>query len=158
MKLLTLGGGRLESKIGLPLGNYLSQCLANFYLTYFDHWLKEKLRVKYMFRYCDDICILSDNKPYLHDLLIKIKNYLWINLNLEVKSNYQVFPISRGIDFVGYVVKVNNGKVYVQLRKRIKKRFAKMMKRNKNYKSITSYLGWIKYCDGNHLENKLLCR
>lgn len=27
---------------GVPIGSYLSQYLANFYLSYFDHWLKEK--------------------------------------------------------------------------------------------------------------------
>ncbi len=145
------GGG--ESKLGLPLGNYLSQFLANFYLTYFDHWLKESLKVKYVFRYCDDICILADNKPDLHNLLVKIKEYLWNNLKLEVKSNHQIFPIEvRSIDFVGYCVR----KDYVRLRKRIKKRFAKMLSRNKNHHSIASYMGWLLYCDAKNLTKKLL--
>lgn len=28
---------------GLPIGNYTSQYLANLYLAYFDHWVKEVL-------------------------------------------------------------------------------------------------------------------
>jgi len=32
----------IDSAPGLPIGNYLSQYLANFYLTYFDHWIKEE--------------------------------------------------------------------------------------------------------------------
>ena len=28
---------------GVPIGSYLSQYLANFYLSYFDHWLKERI-------------------------------------------------------------------------------------------------------------------
>ena len=62
----------IDSATGLPIGNYLSQYLANFYLTYFDHWLKENKRVKYYFRYADDIVILADNKQYLHALLSDI--------------------------------------------------------------------------------------
>ena len=28
---------------GLPIGNFTSQYLANLYLAYFDHWVKEEL-------------------------------------------------------------------------------------------------------------------
>jgi len=55
----------IDSTSGLPIGNYLSQYFANFYLTYFDHWMKENKRVKYYFRYADDLVILSDSKPLL---------------------------------------------------------------------------------------------
>lgn len=143
----------IDSNIGLPLGNYLSQPLANFYLTYFDHFLKEECKVKYVFRYCDDICILSDNKPYLHNLLIIIRKYLSENLKLEVKGNHQVFPIEiRPIDFVGYPISRNHAK----LRKRIKKNFARKLKRGCDYPTICSYKGWLKHCNGKNLEKKLL--
>lgn len=88
---------------GLPIGSYLSQFLANFYLSKFDHWLKEDLRLRYVVRYMDDICIYSDNKPHLHEVLAKIKDYLENKLDLRVKENYQIFPTcARGVDFVGY--------------------------------------------------------
>src|SRR5690606_15310200 len=45
--LLELLDEIIDSAPGLPIGNYLSQYLANFYLSYFDHWIKEKKRVKY---------------------------------------------------------------------------------------------------------------
>lgn len=40
--LLYLLDNIIDSAEGLPIGNYLSQYLANFYLTYFDHWIKEE--------------------------------------------------------------------------------------------------------------------
>ena len=93
----------IDSAPGLPIGNYLSQYFANFYLAYFDHWIKEEKRVKYYFRYADDMVILSDDKSYLHDLLKEIGKYFNEELKLEIKSNYQIFPVdSRSIDFVGY--------------------------------------------------------
>ena len=151
--LLWLLDGIIDSADGLPIGNYLSQYFANFYLTYFDHWMKEDRKVKYYFRYADDLVILSDNKPYLHQLLSDIRAYLSNNLKLTVKGNYQVFPVDqRGIDFVGYVFY----HTHIRLRKTIKQNFARMIARNRNDKSIASYKGWAVHCDTKHLIKKLL--
>ncbi len=128
----------IDSADGLPIGNYLSQYFANFYLTYFDHWIKENHQVKYYFRYADDIVILSDNKEHLHHLLSEIKKYLSDNLKLQVKRNYQIFPVqTRGIDFVGYIFY----QTHTLLRKSIKKRFAKAISKTKNKATIAVYYG-----------------
>lgn len=151
--LLTMLYGIIDSAPGLPIGNYLSQYLANYYLTYFDHWLKEVKGVKYYFRYADDIVILSNDKTHLHHLLSELRSYLSDNLQLSIKSNYQVFPVaSRGIDFVGYVF----FHTHTRLRKTIKQSFARMIASRKNDASIASYNGWAKHCDSNHLLKKLL--
>lgn len=143
----------IDSANGVPIGNYLSQYFANFYLSYFDHWIKENKAVKYYFRYADDIVVLAPNKPYLHELLGDIKHYLNTNLKLEVKGNYQVFPVkNRGIDFVGYKFY----HTHILLRKQIKKNFAKMLKNNPNEASIASYRGWTKHCNSINLLNTLL--
>ena len=151
--LLWLVDNIIDSAEGLPIGNYLSQYFANFYLTYFDHWMKEIMRVKYYFRYCDDIVILSDSKAYLHDILASIRIYLQENLKLQLKGNYQVFPVAdRGIDFVGYKM----FHTHTLLRKSIKKSFARMLARHNNYASTASYVGWAKHCDSKNLLKKLL--
>jgi len=151
--LLWLLDGIIDSADGLPIGNYLSQYFANFYLSYFDHWIKEYIKVKYYFRYADDLVILSDNKPYLHQLLFNIRTYLKEELRLIVKDNYQVFPVDqRGIDFVGYVFY----HTHTMLRKGIKKSFARMMTGSKNAQSIASYKGWAIHCDSKNLLKKLL--
>lgn len=151
--LLWLLDGIIDSADGLPIGNYLSQYLANFYLTYFDHWIKEVKQVKYYFRYADDMVILSENKPYLHQLLSDISDYLQGNLKLQVKDNYQVFPIdARGIDFVGYVFR----HTHTRLRKSIKQSFARMLVRNRNPQSVASYTGWALHCNSKHLLKKLI--
>lgn len=145
----------INSTAGLPIGNYLSQYFANFYLTYFDHWMKEEKRVKYYFRYADDMVILSDSKPYLHQLLSDMRVYLTENLKLTIKGNYQIFPVdARGIDFVGYVFR----HTHTLLRKSIKQNFARMLARNKNTQSIASYNGWAVHCNSKNLLNKLLTK
>lgn len=151
--LLSLLDEIIDSVEGLPIGNYLSQYFANFYLTYFDHWMKQAKGVKYYFRYADDLVILSDNKTLLHSLLADIRQYLAENLKLTVKSNYQVFPVeARGIDFVGYKF----FHTHTLLRKRIKQSFAKAIATGKDTASIASYTGWAKHCDSKNLVNKLL--
>lgn len=150
--LLRLLDGIIDSAEGLPIGNYLSQYFANFYLTYFDHWIKEVKRVKYYFRYADDLVILSDSKPYLQQLLSEIRDYLQENLKLTVKDNYQVFPIeARGIDFVGYVF----FHTHTLLRKSIKQSFARAIARKAGPQTLASYHGWAKHCNSGNLLKKL---
>jgi len=142
----------IDSASGLPIGNYLSQYLANFYLTYFDHWMKEQKRVKHYFRYADDLVILADDKTYLRALLNDIKTYFKDNLKLEVKGNHSVFPVSEGIDFVGYV----HFPTHTLLRKSIKQNFARKLKKNPSQETVASYMGWAKHANTKNLLKKLL--
>ena len=40
-----------------------------------------------LFRYADDIVILSSSKEFLHNIIYKIQEYLDTNLRLQVKTN-----------------------------------------------------------------------
>lgn len=143
----------IDSSPGLPIGNYLSQFFANFYLTYFDHFIKQVMCVSKYFRYLDDMVIFGSNKPQLHKILFEIKQYLLLNLKLTVKGNYQVFPVDdRGVDFVGY--RFYHG--YTLLRKSIKQNFARMLNKRKSQASIAAYWGWAKHCNSANLVKKLL--
>lgn len=149
----------IDSIKGVPIGNYISQYFGNLYLAYFDHWMKEEMKVKYYFRYCDDIIVFHKDKNHLHNLLSEIKFYLSFNLLLELKSNYQIFPINkRRLDFLGF--RFDNEKVY--LRKNIAKNFKRKIKNIKkdlnqhdiNKSGIMSYYGWIKTSKSFELWNK----
>lgn len=143
----------IDSAKGLPIGNYLSQYFANFFLTGFDHWIKETKRVRHYFRYADDLVFFAPDKESLHQLLTDIREYLWDNLKLKIKPNYQVFPVwSRGVDFVGYVFR----HTHIRMRKGIKQRFARLVARKPNLASINSYYGWACHANCNHLLKTLL--
>jgi RNA-directed DNA polymerase len=151
VRLLGLLDGIIDSCEGLPIGNYLSQFFANYYLTGFDHWLKEKKKVKYYFRYADDLVIFSDSKTYLHQLLAQIRCRLYSQLRLELNGNYQVFPVAaRGVDFLGY----RSYHTHTLLRKRVKKAFAKAVAAQKQA-SLASYMGWASHCNSRNLIKKL---
>jgi len=158
-RLLKLLDEIIDSADGLPIGNYLSQYLANLYLTYFDHWLKEKMGVKYYFRYADDMVILHSNKAFLHKLIREIKWYLETNLKLKIKKGWRVFPAKTGIDFVGYVFYPTHTKLRKSIKKRMCRKIHRVSKKNiskEDYlRIIASWWGWCKYCDSKNLINKL---
>lgn len=142
----------IDSAPGLPIGNYLSQYLSNFFLSYFDHWIKEEKRVRYYYRYADDLVILHSDSAFLHTLLEEVRTYLE-GLKLMVKDNYQVFPVeARGIDFIGYVCY----HTHVRIRKSIKQNAARKLATNPDHKSKSSYLGWLGHANARHLTKKLL--
>ena len=145
----------IESAQGLPIGNYLSQTLANVYLAYFDHYVKEVLGVRYYFRYVDDIVILCGDKAVLRGYLSWMRVYL-AGLKLEIKSNWQIFPVeARGVDFLGYVFRHG----YVLLRKRIKHNLFRVLAHQRKVArtceeirlAVASYIGWLKYTNSKHL-------
>lgn len=138
---------------GIPIGNFMSQYFSNFHLTGFDHWLKEIQRVKYCFRYADDIIIPHGSKEYLHRLRVKISKYLEEQLGLKLKSNYQIFPVSaRGINFIGYEFY----HTHILLRKSIKKNFGRAVHKRKPRQVLAAYYGWAKHCNSKNLLRKLL--
>ena len=155
-RLLSLLDEIIDSAPGVPIGNYLSQFFANLYLSYFDHWLKEEKRMKYYYRYADDMVVLSSSKEELRTILKDLDCYLRETLHLQLKGNYQIFPVdSRGIDFIGYVF----FHTHILMRKSIKKNFCrKVSKLNrrqitaKEYKmNISSWIGWSKHCNSKNL-------
>lgn len=141
----------IDSAPGLPIGNYLSQYFANFYLTYFDHWVKEVKRVKYYFRYADDIVVLASDKAYLHQLLREFQQYLATELKLEVKGNWRVSPVHCGLDVVGYVYR----HTHIRLRPDIKRNYCRMLFKRYSTQSAASYRGWLQWCNSNHLTKTL---
>jgi len=103
-----------------------SQLFANIYLNELDHFIKDRLQVKYYIRYMDDFIILDTDKHRLFELRNLIKDFLQSKLKLQLhpkKSEY--FPIDKGVNFLGYIVFPN----YILLRKSTIKRFAKKFKK-----------------------------
>lgn len=146
----------IDSTDGVPIGNYLSQHFGNLYLSGFDHWMKEIQGCRYYFRYCDDIVILHSSKEHLAGLRLEVSRYLEQNLKLQLKNNWQVFPVDiRGIDFLGY----RFYHTHTTLRKSIATRFKQTISQTKKtnpktigmVNSIMSYHGWMNYANCHNL-------
>lgn len=141
---------------GISIGLRSSQGLGNLLLSVFlDHYLKDRCGVRHFYRYCDDGVVLGKSKAELwmvHDIVHECME----EIGLTVKPNERVFPVSEGIDFLGYVI-YDAG--HVELRKRIKQKMARKMhdvkSRKRRRELIASFYGMAKHADCNMLFNKL---
>ncbi|MBD1865018.1 RNA-directed DNA polymerase [Trichocoleus sp. FACHB-46] len=94
----------IERRKGLPIGNLTSQCFANIYLSSFDHFVKEQLKVSRYVRYVDDFSLFSDDRTFLAEARLAIENYL-ATLRLKIHPiKSQLFATRLGANFVGFRV------------------------------------------------------
>ena len=140
---------------GISIGLRSSQGLGNLLLSVFlDHYLKDRYGIRYFYRYCDDGVILGNEKAELWKIRDVVHGQV-AQIGLEIKNNERVFPVSEGIDFLGYVIRPD----YVRLRKRIKQKFARNMhevkSRRRRRELVASFYGMAKHADCNNLYRKL---
>lgn len=140
----------INSTKGLPIGNYTSQIFGNLYLNEFDWMVKQKIKPKGYFRYCDDIVVLANTVPDL--LSVKIIMVKALNkLGLGIKPSWIISDIKKdGLDFVGFLFRPH----YTKLRKSIVKNFKANCKNPKNLNSLMAYKGWVRCCNAKNLWRK----
>ena len=63
--------------------------------------VQEKLRIKYYTRYMDDMILISENKEVLKKALAEMRHVL-SELKLEFNQKTQIFPISSGVEYLGW--------------------------------------------------------
>jgi hypothetical protein len=86
---------------GIPIGNQTSQLFALLYLDGFDHFVKQDLGVKFYGRYMDDFFLIVRTKEEASVCLKRIRAYL-AGIKLELNEKTNIFPLSHGIDFLGF--------------------------------------------------------
>lgn len=138
----------------VPIGNYTSQWMGNLYLSELDMFVKHTLRVKDYIRYCDDFLLFHDDKAVLNHAAREIETFLADRLALKL-SKCDLFPVSRGVDFLGY----RHFPGYVLLRKstsiRIRRRLGKLsgllaagrITLDRFRGSVASVNGWMKWAN-----------
>ena len=149
---------------GCSIGNQTSQAFGLIYLYEFNHYLKERLHLKYVINYMDDFIIIHEDKDYLKLCLKQIRKYLYNKLKLELnEKKTRIDSMKNGIDFLGYRFIIKNNKVIMKLRNRVKKNFKKKVKwlnelilnnyiSKKEFKNLlSSYKGLMIYGDCNYL-------
>jgi retron-type reverse transcriptase len=142
----------------VPIGNYTSQWFGNLYLNELDQFVKNELHIKDYVRYCDDFCLFYNDKTVLHDAAERIREFIEGKLLLRF-SKCNLFPVSQGVDFLGYR-HFNN---YILLRKSTAKRVRKRLERlpklyergeitAEQYRSsVGSTWGWLKHANTHNL-------
>lgn len=127
------------TKLGIPIGNLLSQIYSLIYLNPLDHFIKRILKVKKYVRYVDDFILIGltrDECLYYKKLII-----LFLKEKLQLKlSKSTIQKVKKGLNFVGYRI----WKTKKFIRKFSLYKFRKLVKQNKQ-ESVVSILGHAKF-------------
>lgn len=151
---------------GIPIGNHTSQWFAVLYLSGMDHMIKERLGIKMYGRYMDDFYLIHPDKDYLRYCLEEIKKYL-VPLGLELNQKTAIFPLTQGIDFLGFrTYLTDTGKVVRKVRRESKNRIRRKLKKYRHLldegridfetilQSYSSWTGHAEHGNSYHLIRK----
>ncbi len=152
-----------DGLIGIPIGNYTSQYFANIYLNILDHYVKEKLHIKYYVRYMDDFAIILDSKEECKEALNKIREFLEEKLKLKLNPKTNYFKAKQGINFCGYKVfadctllkKSNKKKIYKKVKIWNELYERKELNLKETYIRLTSWEGHAKNADTFYLRRNV---
>lgn len=142
----------------VPIGNYTSQWLGNLYLNELDMYVKHQLREKAYLRYNDDFVIFGDDKQKLHEQRNNIRCFLKYQLDLTMSKD-KVFPVSQGLDFIGYRHFPDKVLLRKRTAKRVKKRIGSLpyllktgqISPESARSSVASTQGWLQWANTHNL-------
>lgn len=148
---------------GLGLGSQTSQLLALLALNEIDHFIKEKLHIKYYGRYMDDLFLIHNDQKYLQSCLKQIEAKLTrIGLRLNPKKTCispiipqkDKQPLDRRHPFKfikwNFYITESGKVIMMPYNSKIKKQKRKLRKMSEKWKNheiptievVQSYLGW----------------
>jgi len=114
----------------LGLGSQVSQVAAIFYPNILDHFIKEKLRVKYYVRYMDDLSLIHRDKNFLENCLLEIEKVcLRLTITINMKKTH-IVKLSYGVMFLkgkypltetGKVIRTPNRNAAIRIKRKLKK-------------------------------------
>ncbi|MCF7913598.1 MAG: reverse transcriptase/maturase family protein [Spirochaetaceae bacterium] len=146
----------------IPIGNLTSQWIGNLVLNELDTYVRHTLKPEGYVRYNDDFLLFSHSKKALREFQDQIREFLKSSLKLTLSKD-RVYPVSQGVDFVGY----RHFAKYVLVRKstarRVKKRISHLRweinkglvdaKRARSVVSSTE--GWLRWANAYNLRQAM---
>lgn len=135
---------------GLGIGSMTSQVLAIFYLNDLDHFIKEKLKIKYYIRYQDDFLLFHPSKDYLKYCLNEISNFL-SSEKLSLNNKTRIYNSHDNFIFLGRNCLGNPCK-YRGVKRKIKHKIALYNKNKISLRSVTSTI----ICYKSHYPNMFI--
>ena len=95
---------------GLPLGNYTSPWLANFYITAADNFILQELKPDHYLRHMDNLFLFSRNKRKLHAMVRRLDEWVRKKRKLRLKGNWQIYRFEdrrgrgRAMNALGFII------------------------------------------------------
>lgn len=106
--------GRLPGDVGYNPGSQIVQIVGITALDKIDHYIKERLHIKYYIRYMDDFVLLHPDKKYLEYCLEEITRMLHeIKMKVNEKKT-EIRRIIHPVTYLGFVYRVTpTGRVVI---------------------------------------------
>lgn len=123
---------------GICIGFQTSQWLAVYYLNSLDHFIKEKLHIKYYGRYMDNFYIIHKDKNYLQYCIKEIRKFIEDNLNLKLNPKSNIHPFSQGLVYLGFHFTYNNKTHDVDI-SLLKKNINRMLKKTNKILQLVDF-------------------
>lgn len=123
-------------------GSQMVQLLGIAYLDRVDHFIKEKLHIRYYIRYQDDFLLIHHDQAVLENALCEIKAKLAeLGLTLNEKKT-RIREICQSVLFLGFLYSLqSDGKIYMRPNP---KRIKEIRRRIRNYPPcIKSYVDFL---------------
>ncbi len=119
----------------------------------FDHFVKRELKANYYIRYADDFVVLSQDKEWLEETLVKMQAFLLEELKLQLHPD-KVFikSFGSGVDFLGWVHYPDHRIVRTVSKRRM---FRRIKERDGKIETVQSYLGLLKHGNTAKLTGKI---
>ncbi|WP_456152325.1 RNA-directed DNA polymerase [Paraburkholderia nodosa] len=142
--------------LGLPIGNLSSQFFANVYLDVLDQRAKHQLRARHYIRYVDDFVFLHESTDWLNAVLRDVTGFLPERLGVHLNPRKTILqPISRGVDFVGQVIKPWRRETRKRTRNEALRRVAQAAAADV-HEMANSYFGLLRQATASHQDRTRL--
>lgn len=104
----------LPGEVGYNPGSQIVQIVGITALDKIDHYIKERLRIKYYIRYMDDFVLIHHDKAYLEHCLEVIREMLKAqNMTISEKKTF-IQPVTKPIKHLGFIYRLTEtGKVVI---------------------------------------------
>lgn len=129
----------MDTPVGIPIGNLLSQIYALIYMDPVDHFVKRNLKVKKYVRYVDDFILIGISRDQCLHYRARIVELIGKELGLKL-SKSTIQKVKKGLNFVGY----RTWKSKRFIRKYSLYKFRRMVKQSRQAPAI-SILGHAKH-------------
>lgn len=158
---------------GLSIGSYLSQYLANFYMSFAYHYVSglSKIRkskrgskrtrlIQNIIIYMDDILIIGPNLKYLKMAVKNLREWIKESLNIILKPEEIWINFESGYaDIMGFLISrkktIVRPRIFRRYRRSVIKAFKTKSMDLKSAQQILSRWGWFKNADTKHFLKRI---
>jgi len=149
-----------KGQVGIPIGSLASQLNANLFGTLVDNFVHHDLKPVAWARYMDDMVLLGNDPEELRGMKDAIEVFCRKNMKMRF-SKWQVAPINRGINFLGYRIWKHHKLMRKQSVTAAKRKIKAMKNRGDHValdKFLAAWTGHARWADVNNLFSTLEIR